>query len=194
MFSIEKFCGLEKIESYFSILVPVDLGDVEFTYNVRAERKNSFLKPMEGSVENQRQYIKTYLNKFSRCEEVFYKIYDKTKERYVGVVRITELKSGTVVNWESLVVEQSCSPQVPIDVMLVVYGVVFDWLERDQCGPWIVDREFGSMMKIHKKIGMAKTVDSDDSHYHVLVEKRDFDARIEKYRRLNLGILPKLAV
>ena len=170
-------------------LVPVEINDAEFIFNLRERHEKSFLKKGAKSISDQEKYLIEYLKRYKNKEEIYYKIINLKTKNVEAVVRITELSMGNKFNWESLISIPNGDPTVVIDVMLAVYSIGFDFLNKTVCGPWNVDRKHLSMQKIHDRIGMAKIDNETSEYYSYKVVKADFVKIIPKFKRLGFGLV-----
>jgi hypothetical protein len=188
------FSDAIRIETSLATLHPVAPGsenDAQLIINLRSRKHGNFLKSGSHSVVDQLTYLKDYKKRFEAGEEIYFKIWDKSKNAFEGVVRLTELTSGSKYNWESLVVSETCTPMVPIDVMLAAYQFGFEYLNKKVCGPWAVDRRHERMMRIHKYIGMYNHSNSRplDENYHWIEVKRDaYMKTVNRFRAMGFGI------
>ncbi len=187
---IEKLFAANPIKGAFCELHHVDVNDAQLIYDLRTNRKDSFLKATGGTAQDQKKYIEGYLQRFKNREEIYYKILDLKTQKFSGILRITELNDEKVFNWQSFVVSETTSPNVPIDAMLMVYRIGFEFLERETCGPWLVDKEFIKMIKIHDFIKMAKIVGEEGEKYHLFaVKKSDYEQNITRFMKMSYAKL-----
>ena len=163
-FKINKLFETKIIKGEYAHLHQIKIQDASLIYKLRFRKKNNYLHKTSGNIEDQKKYLKAYFKKFEKQEEIYYKVFDVKKSNFMGVLRLTELNSKTVFNWESAVFDEESSPNLFIDSMLMVYRIGFEYLERDQCGPWKVKKDFDSMMKIHDLIKMAKSIKIGRAH------------------------------
>lgn len=190
----EQFCSVDTIETSLAILHPVDAtskADAKLILDLRARKRGNFLKAGGGSVADQLAYLQLYQHRFNAGEEIYFKIWDKVKASYEGVVRFTELNSGGKFNWESLVVSETCSPMVPIDVMLATYQFGFEYFNKTVCGPWAVDRRHEQMMKIHDFIGMynhSEDKSADQQYFWIEVKRQAYEEKVGRFQAMGLGI------
>tara|TARA_B100000767_G_scaffold56495_2_gene52107 strand:+ start:1579 stop:2184 length:606 start_codon:yes stop_codon:yes gene_type:complete len=165
-------------------------SDAALIVKLRGRSKTNYLKVGSSSVSDQLKYLENYNSNFLKKKEIYYKIFDKNKNIHNGLVRITELNNKKKFNWESLVFAEDCTPMAPIDVMMCVYKIGFDFLDRDVCGPWAVDKKYNKMMKIHDFCKMYSHNRKNDESYHwIHVEKKDFYKEIDHFYSLGLGLI-----
>ncbi len=190
--AIEHLFAANPIKGNFCQLHHVTLEDAEMIYDLRTNRKGSYLKPMQGNLDDQKEYLESYFGRFQRREEIYYKIFDVKAEKFCGILRITELQNEKVFNWQSFIVSETTSPNASIDAMLMVYRIGFEFLNRDSCGPWVVDKNFLKMIKIHDLIKMAKIVGGDEQYHYFAVQKADYESNINRFLKMSYGGLKGL--
>ena len=162
--------------------------DAALIIKLRSRSKSNHLKAGSSEIDEQLEYLKRYNESYLKKNEIYYKIFDKAKNVFNGLVRITELDNIKHFNWESLVFSEECTPMAPIDVMLCVYKIGFEFLDRDKCGPWAVDKKHSEMMKIHDFCKMYSTDSKrDEDYYWIHVHKKDFQREVGRFYSLGLG-------
>jgi hypothetical protein len=186
---IKQLFSSDPIKSNFCQLHHINISDAEMVYDLRVNRKDSFLKKTTGNIDDQKKYLEGYFERFIKMEEIYYKILDTKTNKFSGVLRLTEINSDKAFNWQSFVVSEESSPNVAIDAMIMIYRIGFDFLDRDFCGPWEVDKNFTKMVKIHNFIKMAKIVGEQDKYYLFSVKKIDYQNNINKFLKMGYGVL-----
>jgi len=190
--SIERLFTTNPIKGAFCELHHIELSDAELIFDLRTKRKDSYLKATQGTTEDQRNYLSGYLERFAKKEEIYYKILDLKTQKFSGILRLTELNDEKVFNWQSFVVSETTSPNMPLDAMLMVYRIGFELLKREICGPWEVDKDFAKMIKIHNFIKMAKIVGEKEKYFFFSVKKSDYLENINKFLKMGYGGLSNL--
>lgn len=175
------------IKGNFCQLHHIEMSDAELIYDLRTNRKDNYLKATLGNVDDQRKYLAGYLNRFYKREEIYYKILDEKTQKFSGILRLTELKNEKVFNWQSFVVYETSSPNMPLDAMMMVYRIGFEFLGREICGSWEVDKEFAKMIKIHNFIQMAKIVGENEKYHLFSIKKSDYFSNIKKFLGMGYG-------
>ena len=186
---LEKNTNLKHIASNYLSLSPITLEDNSFIFSLRHQKEGIYLKAPPVTLEQQIAYYHTYLDKYHQGEEIYYKIYDNVQERYCGVVRLTELHDQFYFNWQSLIVDPLCSPQIGIDIMMVIYSVGFEVLGREMCGPWVVDRHNLKTMKIHHYMDLTENIKSDQEYFYLQVPRARFLKNAERMKKRGFGVL-----
>ena len=161
--------------------------DANFIINLRNRKLNNFLKISSNSLQDQMKYLTNYQLKFDRGEEIYYKIFDISKNTYNGVVRFTELNGTEKFGYESMVVKEEISPLVPTDVVLAIYSIGFEKLGKESCGPFTVTKKNIRVLKWHEKIGMTEIVNKDENYFYLEVSSKNFFRTIGKFNRIGLG-------
>ena len=188
---LSQLFNLKQIETFTSFLVPIAYDndeDAGLIVELR-NRKDSFLKINSSySISDQKLYLEKYIIRNKNYEEIYFKIFDKVKKDYKGVVRITELLSKENYNWESLVVHEDCTPMLPIDVMISIYQIGFEYLNKEKIGPWCVNKKHIKMMKIHEKLNMYSHDYEDDVYFWISVKKIDYYSNVDRFKKMGLGI------
>ena len=179
---------MNPIKGTFSHFYHVDINDAEEILRLRTEdRKDNHLMPTTNSLLEQKEYLKRYQKKFEMREEIYFKILDVNKQKFMGFVRLTNIQSKENFSWESAVLDKSSSPNLFIDLMLIIYKIGFEYFEREICGPWKVDKKFKKMMKIHSIIGMTEIIKEDDIFYELVVKKSSYLKKVSYYNKRGLG-------
>lgn len=181
------------IKGEFTHLYHVDINDAEDILKLRTEeREDNHLMPTENSLQNQKEYLTIYKKRFDLQEEIYFKVFDVVKKQFLGFVRLTEIQSKNSFGWESVVLDKTSSPNLFVDLMLMIFKIGFDYLERDICGPWKVSKEFKKMMKIHEFIGMTEIMTENENFYELIVRKERYLERANYFKRKNLGLIKNL--
>jgi len=161
--------------------------DANFIITLRNRKLNNYLKISSSSLEDQMSYFKNYQLEFDRGDQIYYKIFDISKNTFNGVVRITELNKSNKFGYESMVVKEDISPVVPTDVVLAIYSIGFENLCKDSCGPFQVSKKNIRVLKWHEKIGMTEIVDEDKEYFYLEAFSKKYFRAIEKYKKIGLG-------
>lgn len=192
---IESLFNAKIITGNFCHLHQIKLQDAELIFDLRTKRsKDNYLKITNGDVSDQKKYLEKYLERFNNHEEIYYKIFDIKNKQFSGVVRITELNKTLVFNWQSLVVFEFVNPNIVIDAILMIYRIGFDFLDRNICGKWEVDKNFIKMIKINKIMNMAKIVGENEKYFLFEVKKFDFVENYPRYKKMGFGFLGNLLI
>jgi len=193
MNKISHLFKVSPIKGEFTHLHHVDINDADYILKLRTEdREDNHLMSTENSLQKQKEYLTFYKKRFELQEEIYFKVFDVAKKQFLGFVRLTEIQSKTSFGWESAILDKSSSPNLFIDLMLMIFKIGFDYLDRDICGPWKVKKEFKKMMKIHEIIGMAEILTENEDFYAVIVRKDRYKEKANYFKRKNLGIIKNL--
>ena len=86
----------------FEPINPSSLSDAQLILDLRSRESNNFLRKSSGDINSQIQYLKTYHKRNKLNYEIYYKLKDKTREEFNGVVRITELNNVNFLTGKAL--------------------------------------------------------------------------------------------
>jgi hypothetical protein len=192
---ISKLFNTNPIKGNFVHLYHIDVNDSEKILKLRLEeRDDNFLMATDDNLERQIEYYHNYKTKFDRKEEIYFKIFDVSRNDFSGFVRLTNINSKIDFNWESAILDKKSSPNLFLDLMLIIYSIGFNVLGREVCGPWRVKKDFKKMMKIHALVGMVEIAYEDEEFYYVQVKKRTYEQKIKYFSKKHLGTLLNLEI
>jgi len=169
----------------------VNIEDSKLIYDLRRKRPE-YLRKTSGGLKDQKKYLEKYFHSFARGEQIYYKVFDKKKGSFKGVFRLTNLKGINNFSWESAVFNKDSSPNCFLDTMLMTYRIGFEFLEKRECGPWNVMRNFHRMMEMHSKMKMVQILEENELHFVVSVKSNDYFQNIKKYKKLGFAKLLEL--
>ncbi len=174
-------------ESTLIRMRPLTESDIPFIFEIRRSDRSTKMNPTSPEISDQYSYFERYLDRFNSGDEIYYMIHDKKLDRDIGVVRMTEILGEKHFGWESLILKSESTPGCFLDVSASIYAMGFEWLKKEECGPWVVMKSNERVMKVHEMIDIARKVDEDDMRWFVSVKKIDFEGKIEKLRRKGFG-------
>ncbi len=163
--------------------------DANFVIELRNRKLNNYLSTSNISLNDQMNYFKKYKLDFKRGEQIYYKIFDISKNTFNGVVRLTELNKINKFCYESMVAKENISPLVPTDVVLAIYTIGFEKLFKKNCGPFPVIKKNIRVLDWHKKIGMTEIINEDNEYFYLEISSENYFNNIEKYKKLGLGLV-----
>ena len=179
-------------QAHHSILVPLQPGlieDAKLIVDIRSRKKGSFLSESAKDPLDQMKFLDSYHLRNICCEEIYFKVFDRVKNEFNGLVRITELKNGHNFNWQSFVCKLDCSPQLPIDVMFSVYQIGFEFFDKQFCGSFAVDQRSKHTKKLHKLFGMAEIVEEDENYLWYEIRRRNYDEKKRLFQKIGYGLI-----
>tara|TARA_B100000780_G_scaffold41021_1_gene25505 strand:+ start:4885 stop:5487 length:603 start_codon:yes stop_codon:yes gene_type:complete len=185
----------QSFEACHSILVPLKPGSIEdakLIVEIRSRTKGSFLNVSSEDPLEQINFLQSYHFRNIFFDEIYFKVFDKAKNEFNGLVRITELKDGCDFNWQSFVCKPDCSPQLAIDVMLSVYQIGFEFFNKNLCGSFAVDQRAKHTKKLHKLFGMAEMVKEDIKYEWYEIRRSNYDKKKEFFQKLGYGLVDLL--
>jgi hypothetical protein len=163
--------------------------DANFVIELRNRKLNNYLRTSNISLNDQMNYFKKYQLDFERGEQIYYKIFDVSRNTFNGIVRLTELNKKNKFCYESMVVKENISPMVPTDVVLAIYTIGFEKLFKRSCGPFPVSKKNIRVLDWHKKIGMTEIINEDNEYFYLEISSENYFNTIEKYKKLGLGFV-----
>ena len=163
--------------------------DANFVIELRNRKLNNYLSTSNISLNDQMNYFKKYKLDFERGEQIYYKIFDISKNTFNGIVRLTELNKINKFCYESMVAKENISPLVPTDVVLAIYTIGFEKLFKKNCGPFPVIKKNIRVLDWHKKIGMTEIINEDNEYFYLEISSENYFNNIEKYKKLGLGLV-----
>ena len=163
--------------------------DANFVIELRNRKLNNYLRTSNISLNDQMNYFKKYQLDFERGEQIYYKIFDVSRNTFNGIVRLTELNKKNKFCYESMVVKENISPVVPTDVVLAIYTIGFKRLFKKSCGPFPVSKKNIRVLDWHKKIGMTEIINEDNEYFYLEISSENYFNTIEKYKKLGLGFV-----
>ena len=158
----------------------VEVEDVEFIYSMRQnEQKTKYLSKVTGSIESQKEWIKSYKLKEEQREEFYFVLESKKKEK-LGLVRLYDFRKDSFC-WGSWLIKDNAPKTTAIESALQVYEFGFYTLGFDK-SHFDVRKGNDKVIAFHKRFG-AKIIKKDDINYYFNFEKSDYEIIKEKYRR-----------
>ena len=163
--------------------------DATFVIALRNRKLNNYLRTSSISLSQQMNYFKNYQLEYDEGEQIYYKIFDVSKNSFNGIVRFTELNKVGKFCYESMVVKEDISPVVPTDVVLSIYKIGFEKLGKKICGPFPVSKKNTRVLKWHKKLGMTEVINEDNEYFYLEISSKNYFNNVQKYNKLGLGLV-----
>ncbi len=163
--------------------------DADFVIALRNRKLNNYLRTSSISLNEQMNYFKKYQLEYDGGEQIYYKIFDISRNSFNGIVRFTELNKVDKFCYESMVVKENISPVVPTDVVLSIYKIGFEKLDKQICGPFPVSKKNTRVLGWHKKLGMTEIINEDNEYFYLEISSKNYFNNIQKYNKLGLGLV-----
>jgi hypothetical protein len=174
----------------FDVVQP---GDGPLLLKFRTSPAASTLKAIPAGVEEQESYISSYVRRYETGDEAYFKVRDLESGNYVGLVRVFGLTERHTFNWGSLLFSGDYRPVLPIDVIIAVYAIGFEYFGKSLCGPFPVRNDAERVLRLHHAIGMTDVHGIDgDGTSHLICSFDKFMERQVFYRKRGLGIIESL--
>lgn len=178
-----------KISTNYISLDYVSINDSENIYSLRKKHKNSVLKSLNGSLDDQKKYLSKYLVRFNNREEIYFSIKCLKTNDIFGYVRLTELNNDYKFSYESLILKETSPKFIALDSILTIYKIGFNFLNREVCGPWVVPLDGKRIINLHTKMNLINIIAETKKYYICQVLKEKYLSNINFFDRLGLGNL-----
>jgi hypothetical protein len=83
---------------------------------------------------------------------------------------------------------EKAPPFFSLDVMMTIYRIGFEHLDRRVCGPWTVPISAPHIFKLHNSIAMADIDSKDEKFFYMSIPQSKFLARFVFYKRMGFGL------
>ena len=158
-------------------------------FSLRKIKKNNSLYNKNYNLKIQQAYYKNiYLKNRLLKKEIYYKVYPiNNHEDTYGFVRITNLDEKNIFNWQSLITKKSSPPWFAIDIVVAVYNLCFNFLEKEYCEKWPVPKKSINVKNLHIKMGIADLVEETDDFFFFDIKKRNFSNKFNFFQNMKIG-------
>ena len=158
----------------------VTTEDTEFIYNMRQnQNKTKYLSKVTGTVESQKEWIKSYKQREEEKKEFYFVIESKEEEK-LGLVRMYDFKDNSFC-WGSWLIKEDAPKTTAIESALQIYEFGFYSLGFEK-SHFDVRKGNDKVIAFHQRFH-AKIVDEDELDYFFNFEKSDYEITKEKYKR-----------
>ena len=158
----------------------VEIEDAEFIYALRQNRsKTQYLSKVEGTVEDQRKWLRKYKKRESKKTE-FYFIIETRNGEHLGLVRLYDFKD-TSFSWGSWLIKEDAPTFTAIESALQIYEFAFYQLGFTQ-SHFEVQKGNSKVIAFHQRFG-AKIVNENELEYFFTMTQDDYQKTRNKYRR-----------
>lgn len=169
-----------RLEGKNIILQTVCEDDAEFIFFMRQnEDKTKFLSRVHGTISDQRNWIKNYLQREEKKQEFYFVIESKKNEK-MGLVRLYDFQKESFC-WGSWLIKEGAPQTTAIESALQIYEFAFYKLGFER-SHFDVRKGNEKVIAFHQRFG-AKIVDEDELDYFFNFEKKDYEIIKEKYKR-----------
>ena len=158
----------------------VELSDVEFIFNMRQnESKTKYLSQVNGTIEDQKIWIKNYLQREDEKQEFYFVIESKISEK-LGLVRMYDFRDNSFC-WGSWLIKEDAPKTTAIESALQIYEFGFYSLGFEK-SHFDVRKGNDKVIAFHERFG-AKIIDENEIEYFFNFEKNDYERTKQKYKR-----------
>lgn len=157
-----------------------EIKDAEFIYNLRQNvNKTQYLSKVEGTVEDQREWLHRYKERETDKKEFYFIIESKDYEP-LGLVRMYDFKDDSFC-WGSWLIKENAPKSTAIESALQIYEFAFYQLGFTQ-SHFEVQKGNNKVISFHQRFG-AEIVDENDIEYFFIITKNDYEKTKVKYKR-----------
>ena len=147
--------------------------DAEYVYGLRTNADyNSHLSKVQGTVENQRDWIKAYKNREAERSELYY-IIERQDRTTCGTLRIYNI-NAPVFEWGSWILDHNKPRKAALESAVLAYHVAFDGLNLNKAC-FDVRRDNIKTLDFHRRFGAVET-HSDEMDVFFQYSKAQFDS------------------
>lgn len=158
----------------------VEIEDAEFIYNMRQnQNKTKYLSKVTGTVESQKEWIKSYKQREEDKKEFYFVIESKDEEK-LGLVRMYDFRDESFC-WGSWLIKEDAPKSTAIESALQIYEFGFYGLGFEK-SHFDVRKGNDKVIAFHQRFG-AKIVDENELDYFFNFEKSDYEITKEKYKK-----------
>jgi RimJ/RimL family protein N-acetyltransferase len=158
----------------------VTTKDAEFIYTMRQnQNKTKYLSTVTGTVESQKEWIKSYKQREEDKKE-FYFVIESKDEKKLGLVRMYDFKEDSFC-WGSWLIKENAPQTTAIESALQIYEFGFYELGFEK-SHFDVRKGNEKVIAFHQRFG-AKIVDEDELDYFFNFAKIDYKITKQKYKR-----------
>ncbi len=167
---------------------PVIPDDAIYIHQLRTNSEYSmYLSPVNGTVEDQRNWIEKYIVREAKGYEIYYVIERKYDNIACGVVRIYDIRDERFT-WGSWILDHNKPAKAALETAFIVYEVGFQQLGKT-VATFDVRRDNTHTISFHRRFGAIETGGDEENIYFIYTCERFFEDR-NKY----LSILKKDSV
>ena len=158
-------------------------------FNLRKIKENNSLYNENYNLKVQEDYYKNiYIKNRLLKKEIYYKISPKINHNDIyGFVRITNLDKNNIFNWHSLITKKSSPPWFAIDIVVAIYNLCFNFLEKEYCEKWPVPKSSLNVKNLHIKMGIADLIEENDDFFFFDIKKKNFIKKFSFFKKMKIG-------
>ncbi|WP_321311723.1 GNAT family N-acetyltransferase [Halarcobacter sp.] len=158
----------------------VMLEDAEFIYNIRQnQNKTKYLSKITGTVQSQKEWIKSYKER-EKIEKEFYFVIESKNDERLGLVRMYDFQYDSFC-WGSWLIKENAPKTTAIESALQIYEFGFYKLGFKK-SHFDVRKENKKVISFHKRFG-AQIIDENELDYFFNFDKNQYEVIKEKYKR-----------
>ena len=161
-------------------LKTVSPNDAKFIYELRSNGlKTKYLSKINGTINNQRDWILEYKKREHLKQEFYFVIESKSSEQ-LGLVRLYDFKDDSFC-WGSWLIKEDAPKFTAIESALQVYEFAFYQLNF-QNSHFDVRKNNTKVIAFHQRFG-AEIINDNELDYFFTFKKNDYEKTKLKYKR-----------
>ena len=158
----------------------VQVEDAEFIFEMRQNQdKTKYLSKVTGTVESQKEWIKSYKQRENEKKEFYFVIELKDSEK-LGLVRMYDFQNESFC-WGSWLIKENAPKTTAIESALQIYEFAFYKLNFSK-SHFEVQKGNDKVIAFHQRFG-AKIIYEDEFDYFFNFTKIDYKITKERYKR-----------
>ena len=156
------------------------VGDAEFILSLRLDPSlNKYLSQVDDSLDQQREWLRTYKKRQARRSEFYFIIKDLDDDR-LGTVRLYDFQPGSFC-WGSWIVKPGSPRKTAFESALNVYEFAFSVLGFS-ASHFDVRNDNDKVIKFHERMG-ARIVRSDSLDTYFVFDKEKYEITKDSYEQ-----------
>lgn len=156
----------------------IETKDADFIFEMRQnEKKTKYLSKIEGTIENQKQWILNYKIREQASKE-FYFIIESKGRVPLGLIRIYDLKEKSFC-WGSWLIKENAPQATAIESALLIYEFGFYTLGFLQ-SHFDVRKENFKVIAFHQRFG-ATIINENELDFFFSYDKENYEKIKKKY-------------
>lgn len=145
----------------------ITIKDANYILKLRLNKNlTKYLNKTSSSIEFQKSWLRSYLERNSRKEEYYFKFQIKKKNKFknIGLARVIDLKKKNF-HFGSWIIQNGYSKILSIESVLAIYEFAFAKLKFRLNKMWI-HKDNKKVILFHKMLGSKKTYSDNKQVYY----------------------------
>lgn len=160
-------------------LRPVTVDDAAYIHALRTDpRYNTYLSPVSGGVDTQRQWIECYMEREARGNEVYFVIERRCDGERCGVVRLYDITEQQFT-WGSWILDENKPNKAALESAVLSFGYAFDKCSLKKA---LIDvrRANEHALQFYRRFGMTET-SADEVNIYFEYDRDQFCEDLQRH-------------